>query len=762
VITILKLMQTKLDHIVRTTLARPSLKEADREELLMLTHEFPYSSVLQFLYTKRLQQSQDPRFGDSVTRTALFFNNPHWLYQQLRDIPAVEQVSQEEGSVTADHLPGQLADAGHLETLEYEADPVHELSPAEQALIASLTEAPDGSIRPDADEERAMENTESEAAYIIPEAPDTDPEIKDPEPDPSLTEAKKQTNAPTDLTAALSIGESATSDLSSVLPVIEEPAALVMPAEMPEEDIQLDVPDAEITPDGPAHTTETVDDVAFIDEKTEPDTDIPAPVLPEFDTTVPEEAIAAPADDLPVHTIEDENGSTDIEIPDEARSATDELPNTDDTPAAEVPFSSLITVISSAGPQDVHTIHTIGNRDTERHVTPYTDLPALKEELPTAPVEEIVEVPENGVSDNIEPAYVESNSDNDDDAAISHDDEQAPVPGTAGTAEPAYAEYQTDNDDDVAISNDDVITPEPVASNTSEPAYAEYQTDNDDDAAISNDDVITPEPVAADTTEPADADTEKDNHDDTSPVKETFDADDASVPGSATGVASFTEEAQPSGLEHLGFLPETLLEESDAAEEAGPLEGGVVHAEPEFHEGWEADMHTSTDETEDPDHPDSTDAGELPAHDEDLPVINPGDLIRMAGLDQYNETELSFEPLHLTDYFASVGVSLPPDEQPDVFSRQSRSFKGWIRSMKRIHPEKSTVPFSPSESELIRSVADQSNEQEDVLTETMAEIYAMQGLTHKAIDIYEKLSLLNPDKSAIFAAKLSELKGRSS
>ena len=44
----------------------------------------------------------------------------------------------------------------------------------------------------------------------------------------------------------------------------------------------------------------------------------------------------------------------------------------------------------------------------------------------------------------------------------------------------------------------------------------------------------------------------------------------------------------------------------------------------------------------------------------------------------------------------------------------------------------------------------------------MAEIYAMQGLTHKAIDIYEKLSLLNPDKSAIFAAKLSELKGRSS
>ena len=726
-ITILKLMQTKLDHIIRTTLARPSIKEADREELLMLTHEFPYSSVLQFLYTKRLQQSQDPRFGDSVTRTALFFNNPHWLYQQLRDIPAVEQVSQQEGSVTADHLPGQLADAGHLETLEYEVDPVRELSAAEQALIASLTEAPDGSIRPDADDDRTLESTESEATYLIQEAPDTDPEIKDPEPDPSLTEATEQTNVPTDLTAVLFVGESATTDLSSALPDTEIPATVVMPAEMAEENIQLDVPDTEFTPDGPAHAAEMVDDVDFIDEKTEPETDITAPVLPEFDTKDPEPAIAAPADDQPVHTIEDENGSTDIEIPDEARSATDELPNTDDTPAAEVPFSSLITVISSAGPQDVNTIHTIGNRDIVPHETPDTDLPELREELPTAPFEEIEQVPENSGSDSIEPAYTEYQTDNDDDAAISRDDEQAPVSGTADTIEPAYAEYQTDNDDDAAISNDDVLTPEPVAADTIDSVHTDRETDN---------------------------------HDDPSLVKETSDADDAGVPESATGVASFTEEAQPSGLEHLGFLPETLLEESDAVEEAHPLEGGVVHAEPEFHEGWEAEMRISTDETEDPDHPDATDPGGLPAHDEDLPVINPGDLIRMAGLDQYNETELSFEPLHLTDYFASVGVSLPPDEQPEVFSRQSRSFKGWIRAMKRIHPEKSAVPFSPSESELIRSVADQSNEQEEVLTETMAEIYALQGLTHKAIDIYEKLSLFNPDKSAIFAAKLSELKGR--
>jgi hypothetical protein len=44
----------------------------------------------------------------------------------------------------------------------------------------------------------------------------------------------------------------------------------------------------------------------------------------------------------------------------------------------------------------------------------------------------------------------------------------------------------------------------------------------------------------------------------------------------------------------------------------------------------------------------------------------------------------------------------------------------------------------------------------------MAEVYAKQGLRLKAIDVYRKLSLLHPDKSSIFAAKIDQLKGISS
>jgi hypothetical protein len=39
----------------------------------------------------------------------------------------------------------------------------------------------------------------------------------------------------------------------------------------------------------------------------------------------------------------------------------------------------------------------------------------------------------------------------------------------------------------------------------------------------------------------------------------------------------------------------------------------------------------------------------------------------------------------------------------------------------------------------------------------MAEVYLKQGLQEKAIDIYRKLSLLDPSRSATFAAKIAEL-----
>ena len=46
----------------------------------------------------------------------------------------------------------------------------------------------------------------------------------------------------------------------------------------------------------------------------------------------------------------------------------------------------------------------------------------------------------------------------------------------------------------------------------------------------------------------------------------------------------------------------------------------------------------------------------------------------------------------------------------------------------------------------------------DLVTETLAELYVNQGYPEQAIDIYSKLSLLNPEKSVYFASLIEKLK----
>ena len=50
------------------------------------------------------------------------------------------------------------------------------------------------------------------------------------------------------------------------------------------------------------------------------------------------------------------------------------------------------------------------------------------------------------------------------------------------------------------------------------------------------------------------------------------------------------------------------------------------------------------------------------------------------------------------------------------------------------------------------------DDEDDLVSEDLAEIYAQQGLKMQAIEIYRKLSLLNPKKSAYFADQIEKLK----
>ena len=57
-------------------------------------------------------------------------------------------------------------------------------------------------------------------------------------------------------------------------------------------------------------------------------------------------------------------------------------------------------------------------------------------------------------------------------------------------------------------------------------------------------------------------------------------------------------------------------------------------------------------------------------------------------------------------------------------------------------------------------LSQQSIKDVEVATERLAEIYTLQGLDSKAIEIYEKLILKFPEKRAYFAEKIENIKNK--
>jgi hypothetical protein len=118
-----------------------------------------------------------------------------------------------------------------------------------------------------------------------------------------------------------------------------------------------------------------------------------------------------------------------------------------------------------------------------------------------------------------------------------------------------------------------------------------------------------------------------------------------------------------------------------------------------------------------------------------------------------------FAPYHMIDYFASQGIKLVLEENPvDNFGKQLKSFTDWLKVMKKIPPMPSSEKADEKESERIRHFAAHSIEERDILTESMAEVLAKQGMFENAIALYQKLSLIYPPKSAYFASRIEQLK----
>lgn len=127
--------------------------------------------------------------------------------------------------------------------------------------------------------------------------------------------------------------------------------------------------------------------------------------------------------------------------------------------------------------------------------------------------------------------------------------------------------------------------------------------------------------------------------------------------------------------------------------------------------------------------------------------------------EQVNGTEelIAFEPLHTVDYFASQGIKIT--EEPvtnDKLGNQMKSFTEWLKSMKKIHKENLSKGDEQTDKN-IQQIAEHSNADAEIVTEAMANVLVEQNKIEKATEVYKKLSLINPSKSAYFAGKIESL-----
>ena len=124
-------------------------------------------------------------------------------------------------------------------------------------------------------------------------------------------------------------------------------------------------------------------------------------------------------------------------------------------------------------------------------------------------------------------------------------------------------------------------------------------------------------------------------------------------------------------------------------------------------------------------------------------------------------TLIPIDPYYTIDYFASQGIKLDLDQNPkDELGQHLKKFTHWLRHMKKLGPEDATEVIARTETDAdIQKIAESSNTAREVVTEAMASVLEKQGKKDKAVELYNKLSFLNPDKRAYFAGKIKNLKG---
>ena len=127
---------------------------------------------------------------------------------------------------------------------------------------------------------------------------------------------------------------------------------------------------------------------------------------------------------------------------------------------------------------------------------------------------------------------------------------------------------------------------------------------------------------------------------------------------------------------------------------------------------------------------------------------------------QNEQLTFETEPSYKTDYFASQGITTEQNSGQMIsvhgkeLSVKVQKFTDWLKTIKKNSPNFPELNTTEEEEKRAAEQAIASLKTEEIITDPMAEILIAQNKKEQAIELYKKLSLLYPEKSAYFAAKI--------
>lgn len=131
----------------------------------------------------------------------------------------------------------------------------------------------------------------------------------------------------------------------------------------------------------------------------------------------------------------------------------------------------------------------------------------------------------------------------------------------------------------------------------------------------------------------------------------------------------------------------------------------------------------------------------------------------------YDEEENAFMPQPKTSFnswlkqFESPIIENRFEELLEISKKAKEKREGIILKTKELEENLEKKTESLPKGKKPKELAKESiQEHDDIISETLAQLLEAQGHVQRAIEMYERLSLQNPEKSSSFAAKIEELK----